>query len=563
MEVLVIMKKKGKLKMLTVLLMISIIPTFVAAVSLCTFGYNSIKSMMEERIMETLYVTATDMELHYEAQMSATPDNMPLYDHEYVDHLQDRGIELTLFMGDERFVTSIKDSSNPSGRNEGTKSGQGIWPTVSGGEIIHDTGVMINGKPYYAIYTPIKFNGSIVGMSFAGMPEDTVHLAIQKILLSFIIVTAIVIIVCCAIVGSIAVKIKHPLEIVSENLDLLASGHLKAKTTAKSFVYEIDSIIEARKLLSNNLEEIVTKIKGASEELMNGGSELNIAAETSSGNAANIYSAVEEISKGAVSMASDIEDATASISEMGEKIGEIASGIAELDEVADTMQSAGQKVADIINELDSSNKRTTEAIEMASSSVNETEESVKKIADAMRMITDIASQTNLLALNASIEAARAGEAGKGFAVVAAEISNLATQSNDSAKKVEDVLDVLVSDSKMTVKKMDEVQVLLKEQHKNLKDTKTEFANVNEGIQETKRQSDMVDGQAKQCDESRRKVIDIISNLSAISEENAASTQETSASMQELNALIDLVHGQASTVSQNANSLNEAMQFFWE
>lgn len=72
----------------------------------------------------------------------------------------------------------------------------------------------------------------------------------------------------------------------------------------------------------------------------------------------------------------------------------------------------------------------------------------------MNTISSISSQTNLLALNAAIEAARAGDAGKGFAVVADEVKKLADESAESARKNEDIIRNVQTDTKMMNEKME-------------------------------------------------------------------------------------------------------------
>ena len=63
------------------------------------------------------------------------------------------------------------------------------------------------------------------------------------------------------------------------------------------------------------------------------------------------------------------------------------------------------------------------------------------------------------------------------------------------------------------------------------------------------------------DNLKTSFIDIIEELSAISQQNAASTEETNASMEELNATFALISEAASDLRNMAETLNEKMSFF--
>lgn len=554
-------KQKKTISMMKALLLIGVLPTLVVAIVLTIVGAIELKDTLENDIYHELKVSAEGLAKYYEWDIANLEEHKPAYEHDYVDCLLDDDIQLTLFMDDVRYITSIKDKNNASGRNEGTKADPEIWKKVSSGETVELSDVAIGGKKFYVVYLPVKDKGKIVGMAFAGMADSKVSAelfdAIWKLILAAIIIAVLII----AIVVMVARKIKVPLEIISFNLRALSEGDLRKKTTAKSRITEIDSIIQSRVKLSAALLNIVHTVQDSSNTLLSNGNELQEVAQTTSSNATDISRAVEDISKGAVSMASDIEDATGKVNTMGDEIHGIVKGISDLDSVASEMDQAGEKAIEIIKELDKSNEKTVMAIREVAENVEATDHSVAEIAAAVEIITSIAEQTNLLSLNASIEAARAGEAGKGFAVVANEISALADQSNESGLKIEEILTELVADSKKSMQKMEEVRELLREQQTNLKNTQNEFANVREGIQNTKHHSNSVDGRAKVCDQSRVNVIDLIDALSAVSEQNAASTQETTASMEELNATIEMVAQQALDVKMQSEALEEAMKFF--
>jgi methyl-accepting chemotaxis protein len=67
--------------------------------------------------------------------------------------------------------------------------------------------------------------------------------------------------------------------------------------------------------------------------------------------------------------------------------------------------------------------------------------------------------------------------------------------------------------------------------------------------------------ADTCESSKNAVVDTMSALSAISEENAASSEETGASMQELSATVTTLASSADSLKSVAEKLNQEMEFF--
>ena len=115
--------------------------------------------------------------------------------------------------------------------------------------------------------------------------------------------------------------------------------------------------------------------------------------------------------------------------------------------------------------------------------------------------------------------------------------------------------------KKTVKVMQEVQTIVNEQKDKLEETKNQFANVASGIEESREETNGIKGQTEICDSARVSVVDIISNLSAISEENAASSEETTASMAELGSTIGALADSAEELQRISEILEEEMKFF--
>lgn len=225
-------------------------------------------------------------------------------------------------------------------------------------------------------------------------------------------------------------------------------------------------------------------------------------------------------------------------------IEEMSAELDNLNHKAQQMKEGGETVMDVIRELQESNAKTGESINIIYEQTNVTNESAQKIKEATALITNIAEETNLLSLNASIEAARAGEQGRGFAVVAAQIQKLAEQSNESARQIERIILSLIDDSDKSVVTMNEVKEMMEQQSQHVTNTNEQVAQLIEEVEESIGVINEVSVKTAKINEARSSVVDTVQNLSAIAEENAASTEETSASVTEISGIINEIADEA-------------------
>lgn len=569
-------KKGVHFSLMTKIIMISICPLLILTIVLSVVGVNSIKEGMRQEIiseLETLTICVEgtlnalnegDFSLDEQGHMFKGNYDLTARESLLDSLVKDTDNDCTLFYDKTRRATTLIDK----GTNErmlGSDASEAVYETVvKQGGVVKAYDLEINGENYYAYYRPLKGrSGQVVGMYFAGCPSADVNGFINS-QAALLIVSALVVSVAALVIIMIsALAIRKGIRLTNHAVIGLADGDLNVNIAGLVLKRsdELGDMARGVQTLREELRQVMSKVKESSEVLNNAGRELNSMASQTSNTADDIGQAVEDISKGAVSQAEEIEMASSRINEMGGIIERIVDSVGTLDVTAGNMKMAGDRSVSIINDLSHSNDRTMSAIERIGRQVNATNESANKISEAIEIITNIAEETNLLSLNASIEAARAGEQGKGFAVVANQIQKLAEQSNESAQRIAEIIKELLQDSENTVAVMNEVQEIVDEQQEKLRETQRQFTDVSRGIDSSTDETSGIKNQTTHCDSARNKVVDVITNLSAISEQNAASTQETTASMQELNATINLLAESAGNLTKLSEDLEERIAFF--
>lgn len=295
-------------------------------------------------------------------------------------------------------------------------------------------------------------------------------------------------------------------------------------------------------------------LKDAANALNRNSEETNIAME-------QVECAVNDIAQGATSQADETQKATENVILMGDMVSDTEIEVEKVIGSSKVMENASDYAKKIFEDLEDINKKAEEHIDSIAHQTDMTNESVAKISNAIEMITAIAEETNLLSLNASIEAARAGEQGRGFAVVAAQIQKLAEQSNESAKEIENAITRLQSDSETAVKIMSDVKEIIREQSAYVDKSNTAFEDIKNGVMQSVNGMNAIHQKTEKLNDVRANVVDIVQNLTAIAEENAASTQQTSASVTEVTSIVADMSLQSQKLEEIADDLESKMSIF--
>ena len=528
-------------------------PCIMIALFSCIYTGYSQYNTIEDEIGTELKTAAYGARIISES-LGMNADEMKSQIDTYADETD---TEITIFNGDVRTVTSIDNALN-------TKMDAHIEEQLiktKANLYVKDS--LVNGEEYFGYYIPFVQNNELRGAAFSGIPKAKVQSIIIKkvaaMVISIVIIMAVFVTLAVLQIGRILKK----LEVASDYAESLDENDLCVEYDNK-IKNDVDEYTEIANILYraiNKLRDLITNINTSSQSSLNISSELSRNSQNLSRTTTEIANVISNVTEGAQNQADETQKVAESIQNMGKDIEIIVDNGEKLSEGAQNMSAAQNKVVDTMSVLHSTNQTIMNDVTEVNNQIEITNNSIKSIYSALSIIQDIAEQTNLLSLNASIEAARAGEAGKGFAVVASEIKQLADQSSTNSSEIECSLQALIENYKLIIDKMENTTANIGEQNDKLRETESDFETLNSGIAETTTQIKEINDIVSDINNQREVINEAVLNLSAISEENAASSQEVMASVEELNSIVSIVDDKASELEKMNKELNELVAVF--
>lgn len=551
---------KRKIKYQQVILMIGCIPLIVAIIVLTWYAAERMRDELIDSTYLRLKACSTSVEQYFTWDIREDILARDEVSYDFIDSLQDEHIEQTLFLKDERYITSIADESGK--RIEGTKADPAIWETVKAGNDYKTDGVDIQGEKYYVYYRPVySDNGEVLGMAFSGEKEAVVKDAISDMLRSLFFISGALLVFFIGILVCLAFKIRKPLMVTSGYIEQIANGDLSDDLECKSSIREVDILIQASSALKAKLNAIVTKVDGHVSHLDSSMESLNTLAETSSVGTGQIRDAIDELSETAVTLADNVQAVNMKMIEMGDNISAIETETQELNNNSAKMNEASRNAAESMNLVLTSSETTYNIIAEIIGQAKEMNREISSINEAVELISDITTQTNLLSLNASIEAARAGQAGKGFAVVASEIKQLAEQSSQGTDTIKGIAETILGKSKEYVNLTEKMKRLVEQEQTDIGGAKTGFDTLSETIEANVEIAGTIAEKTQKLESLKLDIVNSITELSAISQENAASNEEVNASVFEIAESIDKISEDTKMVKEVSEDLEELMKYF--
>ncbi len=385
--------------------------------------------------------------------------------------------------------------------------------------------------------------------------------SIQNRILVLVMGAAIIILIIALLASYISNYLKTGIIKTTRDMELLSNKDLTFDSYELSSKDELGGLTSSVKTLVYSLRDIVKILSVTSIDLSRSSSAMKINSDEITASMNQIADTIGEISGCATQQAEEAEHAAKEFDHLEKSLTKSNQSTKNIGNASEELKEVSNQGLNIITDLAKVTEDNIKSFELIFDTIESTNKSAEKISEVIATIANIAKQTNLLALNASIEAARAGDAGKGFSVVAEEIKKLADQSAQSTNSIHDILVSLLKQINDANEQKNVVREAVNLQAGSVKETAKRYKRIVTTLDNMNNEIIILEEIGDEIVKGQTVVMDVITSLAAIAQENAASTQETAATTQEVLASMLTINDAVIEINDKSILLKEVIENF--